>query len=192
MSTLDYLIGFLVIMILLYLFSGVLYLVLITVKYLLGPSIWFTPLINRRIHQALLITPLILGLGVMIYCALQDPIKSSLEGASDITIPTEYEILSDEYEACWQDYSREFEIRLQKDGIDQVSQSIRKSSYFVKDEAARNDLRELSREELNLVKPHWMKTTVGYSFYRKESLGKYYRISVDTTTFRISYREVKI
>ncbi|MFC6998742.1 hypothetical protein [Rufibacter roseus] len=136
-------------------------------------------------NNILLISALIL------FCSCdwgRTPSKNRFQTAADIIIPTDIQIIQDEYQDMWQDYAIIYKIGLTPASTTQLIKSIHKSKYYdpVK---AKSSILKAGSESYNGVSGEWLDSEDGYLFQGKEGR-TFFSIELDTVNREAIFKEL--
>lgn len=111
-----------------------------------------------------------------------------LEKISDIHLPTDYEVLKDEYQDMKQDYCILYDIQLDKNATTELVKNIKTSKFYNNNSFHIAAWTENDFIAADSAKAVWSKSPTGFNFSRQDGLTSYY-IELDTMTNILKYNE---
>jgi len=110
------------------------------------------------------------------------PSELRFEKATDINIPSNVEVIRDEYQDMDQDYAIYYSIKLDQKQFDQIRQSIQDSKYFV------DDLTKIIDSDSE--ETVWVKTNFGYEFSNSAYARTSFSSSLDSSSLEMHFSEL--
>ncbi len=142
-------------------------------------------IIKIKILQYGLICSLIL---LFTQCIYRTSSPERFSKVLDIEIPTEVEIIKDEYQDMMQDFVIIYEIKLSKGEMSKLSKSIRESKYYNHKAVVEDFVSQEMFIEYDDMKAVWAKTNSGYVFQNNFNRDAY-SAKVDTVSMTVEFNE---
>jgi len=121
-------------------------------------------------------------------CDYRTPSKKRFSNTLDIEIPKDAEILKDDYQSNWQDFSIEYKIKLTEELMKELTKSIRNSKFYNSNAVVKDFVTQEMFIESNDFKAVWAKTENGYVFQNEFDRDAYSAI-IDTVNLVAKFNE---
>ena len=172
-----------IIIIALGLIGGLLYLLYLPLKKRLLKSGKISDKTNRQINWLFIVFLGLIGVILYYFKDYRTPSKNRLERISDVQLPTDYEVLKDEYQDMLQDYCIIYEIQFNEKASKKLISNIRTSKFYTKNSFTN----ELWKESDSVISV-WSESKNGYVFNKHDGLTTF-SINFDTITNVLKYNE---
>ena len=169
-------------------FGGVLYLIYLPFKRRLIKSGKLTDKLNRQINRGFILLLCFLGVMVYFFKDYRTPSRDRLEKISDIHLPTDFEVLKDEYQDMMQDYCILYDIQFDKNATTELIKKIKTSKFYNKNSFHKGAWTENDFIAVDSAKAVWSKSPTGFDFSRQDGLTSY-SIELDTVKNILKYNE---
>jgi hypothetical protein len=170
------------------LFGGIIYLIYLPFKKQLIKSGKLTDKLNRQINLFFIL--LLFLFGGVLYCFknYRTSSKDRLEEISNISLPSHFIVLKDEYQDMLPHYCMLYIAQFHINSSKELISNIRKSKYFNLNSFYKGAWKENDFIMVDSVKAVWSKSAKGYDFSSQNGL-TYYSIEFDTMTNILEYNE---
>ncbi len=170
------------------LFGGLLYLVYLPFKKRLIRAGRFTEKLSRQIRWAFVISLCLMGFALYRIVNYRTPSQERLEKRANILLPSDFEVLKEEFQDMGRDYTLLYDVQLSNRSATELSQGIRKSKFYNSQYLYNGTLSEDEYIVADSVKAVWCRSPEGYKFFRQ---GKNisYHVTLDTVTNILNYVE---
>ena len=170
------------------LLGGLLYLIYLPFKSRLKKSGKLTDRLNRQINLTFVLFLCLIG--VFLYCFkdYRTSSKDRLEKVSDVKLPTDFNVLKDEYQDMWQDYCILYDIQFDKNATTEFIKNIKIAKFYNANVNPKSMLYDSLFITVDKEKAIWCKSEKGYRFSRQDGLTTY-SIELDTLTNILKYNE---
>jgi len=170
------------------LFGGLIYLIYWPFKRRLLKTGRLTKRLNRHINWIYVISLSMICFVLFCFRNYRTSSKVRLENISDVKLPHNYKVIKDEYQDMWQDYCIIYDIQFDNSTTKELIQSIKKSKFYNPNKTHNDLLQESDFITVGSDKAVWIKSGKGYEFSKPYDRTTY-SITLDTSTYKLSYNE---
>jgi hypothetical protein len=170
------------------LLGGMIYLIYLPFKKRLIRSGQLTDKLNQKIRWMFLVSICFISFALYKLLNYRTSSQERLEKRAFITLPPDFEVLKDEFQDMWQDYTLLYDIQLSNRSASHLRQVIRKSKFYNSRYFYNGTFSEDAYIVADSVKAVWCKSPKGFMFFRQEK-NTGCQISLDTVTNIMKYME---
>lgn len=168
--------------------SGIIFLIYLPFRKRLIKAGRLSKKLDKRINFGFFGFMVLIGIVLFCFKDYRTSSKDRLEAISDIKLPSDFKVITDEYQDMWQDYCVIYEIQFDNQASSELIQSIKSSKFYNAKSYHNGAWKDSDLILVDSIKAAWTKSPKGYDFGKPNGRTTYF-ITFDTLTNKLSYKE---